>query len=445
VATFRQGGRIKDMKILKSLFLLLILTPSVVVGEDYDEDPIRYSSTAADDAVARLFRHLAAGEVTLRWDDAHGWLPSLLEHLHIPTSSQVLVFSKTSLQRDRIAPDRPRALYFNDEVYIGTVQYGEVLEIAATDPRQGTIFYTLPTKRAATPVTQRQTHECLQCHDSNSFTGGIPGLVMRSVFPDADGRPILTSGSMVTDQRSPLPLRWGGWYVTGTTDGLLHMGNQVFPAQITPETIDRRPGSGRTTLLDLIDVQPYLTPHSDVVALLVLGHQLQMHNLLTRSSYEARRALRDDQVMNEALGRPAEFRSDTTKRRLASAGEALLRYLLYADEAPLSGPVHGTSTFAKDFQAQGPRDPLGRSLRDLDLEHRLLRHPLSHLIYSDSFDALPTPVRSYVLDRLLAVLTAITTDDQFSGLSLTDRRAILEILVATKPGLPPGFAAAVPR
>ncbi|HEX3132810.1 MAG TPA: hypothetical protein VHX44_04415 [Planctomycetota bacterium] len=268
---------------------------------------------------------------------------------------------------------------------------------------------------------------------------------MRSVYFDADGRPILTLGSMVTDQRSPLPLRWGGWYVTGTTGELMHMGNQVFPAQITPETIDRRPGSGRTTLQDLIDVQPYLTLHSDVVALLVLGHQLQMHNLLTRASFEARRALRDDQVMNEALGRPAEFRSDTTRRRLASVGEALLRYMLYADEAPLSGPVRGTSTFAKDFQIQGPRDPQGRSLRDLDLEHRLLRYPLSHLIYSESFDALPTPVRGYILDRLVGVLTATTTNDQFSGLSLADRRAILEILVATKPGLPPRFGAALQR
>lgn len=428
------------MKVLKSLLLLLMLT--VGFGEDYDEDPIRYSSTAADDAVARLFRRVAAGEVFLRWDDTHGWLPSLLEHLSIPISSQVLVFSKTSLQRERIAPERPRALYFNDEVYIGMVQHGDVLEIAATDPRQGTIFYALPTKRASLPVALRQTHECLQCHDSNSFTGGVPGLVMRSVYPDTDGRPILTSGSMVTYHRSPLAQRWGGWYVTGTTGELMHLGNQVFPSQITPETVDRRPGSGRMTVRDLIDVQPYLTPHSDVVALMVLGHQLQMHNLLTRASYEGRRALRDDQVMNEALGRPADFRSDTTRRRLASVGEALLRYLLYSDEAPLSG-VRGTSTFAADFQAQGPRDPQGRSLRDLDLEHRLLRHPLSHLIYSESFDALPMPVRSHVLDRLLGVLTAGTTDDQFKHLSLIDRRAILEILVATKPGLPKGFAAAV--
>lgn len=434
------------MKVLKSLMALLVLVPGVVSAEDYDEAPIRYSATAPDDAVSRLFQRITAGEVTLRWDEQHGWLPSMLEHLRIPVSSQVLVFSKTSLQRERIDPQRPRAIYFNDEVYVGMVQQGEVLEISATDPRQGTIFYALPARHAPTlPPVQRQTHECLQCHDSNGFTGGVPGLVMRSVYPDVDGRPVLTAGSFVTDHRSPIANRWGGWYVTGTIGDALHLGNQVFSQQVTPETVDRRVGSGRTTLADLIAVEPYLTPHSDVVALLVLGHQLQMHNLLTRASYEGRRATRDDKVMNEALGRPADYRSDTTKRRIASVGEALLRYLLFADEATLSGPVRGTSTFAADFQAQGPRDARGRSLRDLDLERRLLKHPLSHLIYSPSFDALPEPVHTYVLDRLLAVLTADDTDDQFNRLSRADRRAILEILVATKPALPAAFAAALGR
>ena len=432
------------MKVLKSLFMmLLLLAAQAGVAEDYDEEPIRYSSAAVDDPVARLARRLATGETALRWDERHGWLPSLLEALHIPLSSQVLVFSKTSLQRERIMPERPRALYFNDEVYVGMVRDGTVFEIASTDPRQGTIYYVMPTARERRPEMDRQTHECLQCHDSNSFTGGVPGLILRSVYPDLDGRPILTAGSHVTDQRSLLPERWGGWYVTGTYGDGLHMGNQIFDQRVTPETVDRRPGAGRTSLEELIDVQPYLTPHSDVVALLVLAHQVPMHNLLTRASYETRRALRDDLVMNAALGRPVGFRSDTTNRRIASVGEAVLRYLLYVDEAPLSGPVRGTSGYATQFQAMGPRDTRGRSLRDLDLEHRLLRYPLSHLVYSEAFDALPSAVRTYVLDRLLAVLSATATDDQFAHLSRIDRRAILEILVATKPGLPAGFAAAL--
>ena len=429
------------MKVLKSLMVLMTLA-CPVVAEDYDEEPIAYSRSTADDPVARLLARMSAGEVTLRWDERHGFLPSLLDELAIPRSSQVLVFSKTSLQREFITPDRPRALYFNDEVYIGMVQHSEVLEISSTDPRLGTIFYASLNRRSGL-TSERQTHECLQCHDSNAFTGGVPGLVLRSVYPARDGRPILTAGSRVTDHRSPLPTRWGGWFVTGTTGTLGHLGNQVFDEIITPEKADPLAGVNRTTLAGLIDTGPYLTPHSDVVALLVLAHQVQMHNLLTRASYEGRRALRDDLVMNEALGRPMEFRSDTFRRRIASVGEALLRYLLFVDEAPLAGPVRGTSTFAADFQSRGLRDARGRSLRDLDLDRRLLRHPLSHLIYSESFDALPVPVLAYVHERLLAVLSATAVEEQFAHLSLADRRAILEILVATKRGLPAGFAAAL--
>jgi hypothetical protein len=435
------------MKVRKSLCgllacLLVVGTSASVAGEDYDEEPIRYSSAPVDDPVARLSRRLAAGELRLRWDETHGYLPSVLNELGIPQSSQVLVFSKTSLQREHITPERPRALYFNDEVYVGTVQHSEVLEISSTDARQGTIFYVGMNRRSGAQF-QRQTHECLQCHDSNGFTGGVPGLVMRSVYPGQDGRPILTAGSHVTDQRGHLPTRWGGWYVTGTTGALGHLGNQLFSENITPETVDPTRGANRMTLAGLIDTTPYLTPHSDVVALLVLGHQLQMHNLLTRASYEGRRALRDDQVMNQALGRAAEFRSDTFRRRIASVGEALVRYLLFVDEAPLAGAVRGTSTFAADFQARGARDAQGRSLRDLDLERRLLRHPLSYLIYSESFDALPEPVLAYVHQRLLAILTSSADNDPCAHLSATDRRAILEILVATKPGLPPAYALAL--
>ncbi len=438
------------MKILKSPVLLwfvlaAVLCTSVLRSEDYDEEPIRYSATAADDPVARLVQRLDSGAVKLRWDENHGWLPSLLEALDIPTSSQTLVFSKTSLQRERIMPERPRALYFNDEVYVGMVQNGAVLEIASTDPRQGTMFYAMPTDREKVPSPRRETQECLQCHDSNAFTGGVPGMMMRSVYPDADGRPILTAGSYVTDQRTPLAQRWGGWYVTGTTADGLHMGNQIFTPNVTPETIERKSGSNLTTVADLLDVSPYLTPHSDVVALMVLSHQLQMHNLITRASFETRRALRDDVVMNNALGRRPEFRSETTTRRIASVGEALLRYMLYVDEAPLSGPVRGTSDFAKEFAAKGPRDPQGRSLREFDLQRRSMQYPLSHLIYSEAFDALPPAVRNYVLERLLTVLTTVIDNESFPHLSPSDRRAILEILVATKPGLPPGFTAALGR
>jgi hypothetical protein len=207
---------------------------------DYDEAPILYSSSPLDDPVARFIKRIDAGQTRLSWDTNFGWLPSLLKELHISVSSQVLVYSKTSLQRERIAPDMPRALYFNDETYIGMVQYGDVLEIASTDPRQGTVFYILSQHHNQVSQVVRQTHECLQCHDSNNFTGGVPGLVVRSVYTGVDGRPVLTAGSHVIDQRSPWENRWGGWYVTGEYGEQPHLGNQVFNNEVTPETVDRR-------------------------------------------------------------------------------------------------------------------------------------------------------------------------------------------------------------
>jgi hypothetical protein len=266
---------------------------------------------------------------------------------------------------------------------------------------------------------------------------------MRSVFPDQAGQPILQAGTRVTDQTSPIPTRWGGWYVTGTTGTLGHLGNRWFTSDVTMESVDPAVGANRLTLAGLVDTTPYLAPGSDVVALLVLGHRLALHNLLTRASYEGRRVLRYDEVMNEALGRPPGFRSDSSRERIASVGEEVVRALLCTGEAPFAGSVRGTSTFAADFAARGPRDAQGRSLRDLDLAHRLLRYPLSYLIYGESFAALPAPVLDYVYPRLLAILTGPGGADPCPHLTAADRRAILEILVATKPGLPPGYALAV--
>lgn len=419
---------------------LILATP--VLAVDYDQPPISYSTAAVDDPVARLARRIERGEARLTWDADHGWLPSLLAALHVPVSSQVLVFSKTSLQRQFIAPDAPRALYFNDEVYIGTVQGGAVLEIAATDPRQGTVFYVLPQKRGAASTLSRQTHECLQCHDSNSFTGGVPGLVMRSVYPDAGGQPIFTAGSFVTDHRTRWEDRWGGWYVTGTYGTMRHLGNQTFADGIDPTQIDRTPGANLTALTGRFAADAYLGQGSDVVALMVLGHQVQMHNLLTRASYDTRLALRDAEVMNQALGRPPGERSESVQRRIASAAEALLRHLLFVGEPLLNGPVSGNPAYVRDFIAMGPRDGQGRSLRDLDLGRRLLRFPCSWLIQSEAFDALPSEVRELTIERLRQVLVGEDRTPDFAHLDAADRRAIGELLVATKPLLPPGFRAA---
>ncbi len=114
------------------------------------------------------------------------------------------------------------------------------------------------------------------------------GLIVRSVFPDRRGFPVFSAGSFVTDHTSPLSERWGGWYVTGKLGGQRHMGNGVVNDRNDRHVqLDVAPGSeSRTDLDGLVGTSPYLTGHSDVVALMVLEHQTQTQNLITLASYQ---------------------------------------------------------------------------------------------------------------------------------------------------------------
>jgi hypothetical protein len=430
-----------------AVLIVLAAAPTRVVAQAaYEQDPINYLSAPVDDPVARLQKRIDAGEVKLTRDRKHGYLESLLKALNVPVSSQTLVFSKTSFQRDRISPATPRALYFNDDTYVGWVQGGEVIELATTDAHLGTVFYTLDEHGGkihkqgdgpAAPRFVRQSASCLQCHGS-TMTRDVPGLLVRSVFPDKDGQPVLSAGTFLTTQESPMSQRWGGWYVSGILDGQRHMGNVTVKDQdvANPQALlDAAAAAKPSDLAGRFDAAPYLTGHSDVVALLVLQHQAQVHNLLTRANYQTRIALRDEAAMDAALGRPGTEHSETTLSRIKDAGEPLVRAMLFCDEAPL-GKVEGSSGFEAEFEARGPRDREGRSLRDLDLNRRVFKYPVSYLIYSEQFDALPEPVKDYVYRRLWDVLTGADDSAPFSHLTANRRRSALEIVLETKKGLP---------
>jgi hypothetical protein len=400
-----------------------------------DDEPILYSKTAVHDPVARLQEQIDRGELKLNYDDAHGYLSSVLAALKIPASSQTLVFSKTSFQRNLISPHKPRALYFNDDVYIGWVREGSVLEVASMDRRQGTLFYTLKQEKSAKPRFVRQTYDCLQCHESG-MSQGVPGLLMRSVYPDEEGQPILSAGTFVSSDQSPWRQRWGGWYVTGTHGGMRHMGNVILADEEHPEQLDVNFGANLTDLCQRIKTAPYLAPTSDIVALMVLEHQTNLHNLMTKADYETRIALRDQQAMNQALKEKPDYRSPSTTHRIQSACEPLVRAMLFAGEAKLTYPVQGTSAFAREFATLGPFDKEGRSLRQFDLTRRLFKYPCSYLIYSEQFDALPAEAKSYVYRRLWEVLNGSDTSTPFSSLTEQDRSAILQILRESKRDLP---------
>lgn len=415
------------------LIAAAVAVPALIVADQSAQDltilpldnpAIEYSKTPADDAITRLEKRLAEGKTKLEYQPGGlGYLPSMLKNLDLNPDSQSLVFSKTSFQAAKISPSNPRALFFNDEVMMGSVRGGDVLEFAALDPRQGMVFYTLDIQKSDHPQFIRRD-SCLQCHQGPA-TLGIPGLLVGSVYPDASGMPATRSQNPVTDDDTPIQKRWGGWYVTGTTGGMNHLGNAVARDPRAPDVLDMHNSQNLTSLKGRFDFNGYAAQTSDLVALMTLEHETRMVNLLVRAGWDERIA--------EHGGKPADPQAAA---QIDKDVDALVRYMLFAGEATLYDPVAGVSDFTKTFQAEGPRDKQGRSLRDFDLAKRMFKYPLSYMIYSKAFDDLPDAVRAKVYQSLYDVLSGKNQDPAFSKTSPEDRKAILEIVRDTKSGLP---------
>ena len=395
-----------------------------------DHPAIDYTDGEVSDPVAALNRQLAAGELALTFEGRSGYLRSVLDALAVPVESQVAVFSPTSNQDDLITSENPRAIFFNDSVAVGWVRDAELLEVAAQDPGQGVIFYALPQTTTGEPRFTRNDR-CLACHLSWD-TLGVPGLQVLSMAPLSPDPNAYASG-FVTDHRSRLIDRWGGWYVTGTHGGTAHMGNvEVMDVPdpdatfgIVPPVLDSLEGR--------IDLDGYPSPYSDVVALLVLDHQTHMTNLITRLGWEARRVLFRDDGRSTDDPRFAEI--------IREAAVELVDYLLFVDEAPLPAEVGGASGFRERFSARGPHDDHGRSLREIGLDGRLFRYPCSYMIYTEAFDSLPDLARDAVYARMWEVLSGSVAESPYDRLALADRQAVVDILRATKPDLPAYFDA----
>jgi len=400
------------------------------------------------DPVARLQARLDSGTAVLAFDTVTGWLPSVLDALDVPVSSQTLVFSRTSLQTDRIGPWAPRALYFNDDIYIGFVQEGGLLEVAAVEPTGGVAFYSLTQEDAETPTFQREGSTCLMCHESRSLTGGVPGLLLRSVLPDRLGYPIGEIHEGVTTTRTPMDQRWGGWYVTDA-EGLSHAGN-VYAPDLRADISDVRsyvqkldfsaPREAETLIEAQFDASPYLSGSSDVVALSALAHQVEVHNLISMAHETTQTAMRESGIFTEEAARDATIDDlrDAARARVERVAERLVDGLLFVHERPLAAPLSGSSSWAEEFQARAPRYAAGRSLRDLDLEARLFRYPLSYLVYTETFAALPPPVKGEVYRLLADVLSGTIVDERFAHLEPATRQTILEILQETLDGFKEG-------
>ena len=373
-------------------------------GASRDHAAIAYSTAPTSDAATILNRKLADGSAKLTFDPASGYLRSLLSAFDLPIESQVLVYSETSFQARKINRKNPRAIYFNDRVAVGWVRGGDILEIAAQDPAQGTIYYSLAQTADGAPRLTR-SHNCLSCHLSWD-TLAVPGPLVLTTMPRRNDNEYANGGHV--DHTTPLADRWSGWFVTGTRVPRQQFGNVELIQPNMPPT-GPQPVPAKTSVEGEFDLRGYPTPYSDIVALMVLEHQAHATNLITRAGWEYRVAAHES----------GESRAIESSR-VREAVDMLVDYFLFKDEAPLASPIRGSSGFADAFQAAGPRDKKGRSLRDLDLDTRLLRYRCSYMIYSPGFEGLPAPLRAAIYQRLTDVLEG-------------SNPAIVEILRDTKP------------
>ncbi|MCA8963894.1 MAG: hypothetical protein KDC48_03365 [Planctomycetes bacterium] len=392
--------------------------------------PNRYKQTAADNAITALDRRVAAGEVQLPVDGRSGRLRALLHELGVPESSQTLVFSKTSLQRHRVSPRSPRALYFGPDVYVGWVPGAAALEVAASDPRLGVVFYTVSQDPEVVPRLVRDD-SCLSCH-ATSRTDDEPGLLLRSVFPDENGDPIASAGEAEMGLGTPLSERWGGWLVTGTFAGA-HRGNGVAVRDERDRwSVPPRPAADLGAFAERFDAADYLAPTSDVAALLVLEQQVVVHNRLIRAALQMRCLLEADRVVNGMLGETGM--REQTAEICDDLARAIAADLLCGGEVSLrDAGAAPDAAFARDFAALWPRDTAGRQLGELDLRERVFALPLSPMVHSAAFAALPDELRQRVLHRLHRAL-ADGSAPRGVRLDAAQRDALHGLLLETLPG-----------
>lgn len=408
---------------LGMIFLFSLMSTGGHAQLPYERDfpVINYYEAEASGELSEFLDAVTSGDIVLSFDPDFGYLPAVLEALNIDPSTQLLIFSKTARKRRFISPENPRALYFRDDIYVGYVPETNGLEFAAMDAQLGPVFFELGQQRDGRLDTRRQSTVCLRCHDSfTNSGGGTPRFMMNSVLVDEIGEIVSHEVSLVTENSTPLERRWGGWYVTGYHGSQETLGNYMYRPGETFAEADFLSHGNIEDLSELLDTSAYLTPYSDIVALLVMQHQIEVQNVMTRVSWHYRQQVAEQ--------------GSITDEELAELARPLLDALLMANEAPLGDRISGTSGFSDYFQGLGPQDAQGRSLRQLDLQARVFSYPLSYLIYSEAFAALPEPLHDFLTGSIHQLLSAPQDSGEYPYLDAETRRAILDIVNATAPG-----------
>lgn len=430
--------------IRRSHFLIILAAVAILVSpshaqdtETYELPPVNYSKTKPHDAVTQLQTELVSGQLKLEGTDREV-VQSLLRALHVPITSQLLVFSKTSFQKDIISPRHPRSLFYNDSCYVGWVP-GGLVEIAAIDPHLGPVFYSFDPRGLSekNPPQFPRDDDCMRCH-GGEFVRGIPGVFSRSLYADRRGEPIFREGSEVVDYQTPFSERWGGWYVTGMHGNTLHRGNVIASEVADRLVFDPARGANITNLSSFFNTCDYLTNSSDIVSLLVFEHQTAMQNALTRAGINCRHMLQYQKDLETAL-KPAPVADadglsfDSVRSVFDDSAADVVDALLFKNEAPLPKTIAGSAAFQKTFSAGAPRDRNGDSLKDLQLSEHLFKNRCSYLIYSDSFLALPPQLKNRIYTRLSKALDLEKPDPRYAYIDRAERQRISTILQETHP------------
>ncbi|MGI8602048.1 MAG: hypothetical protein ACR2OZ_03515 [Verrucomicrobiales bacterium] len=407
---------------------MLLLCGSSLAGafdspsyQDFEQPPHSYWQRTLNDPFTRLKADLDSGIISLDRTSERAFLVSLLKALDIPSSSQMLVFSTTSLQLRLIRTHNPRALFFNEDVYLGFVPNGQI-EIVSLDPEVGGIFYLMDIPREDRPLRIERSARCMNCHAA-AETSYLPGLTIKSSVPGPNGGTVASFRQERVGHAVPFEERFGGWYVTGRHAIPNHWGNlsgRLFEGELTKIPLD--PGSQ-------FRVEKYPHPSSDILPQLIHEHQAGFVNRVLEASYRTRTALHISEGKLSA-GQMSE---------LDEQSNLLTRYLLFADEAKLPGPVEGDESFREDFLKTRRIASNGLSLKDFDLQTRLFKHRCSYMIYSRVFNGLPAEMKQRVYRRLGEALNTANPEPEYAWLPAAEKNAIRAILKETLSDLPAGW------
>jgi hypothetical protein len=369
-----------------------------------------YNTLPTHDRFARFNADVDAGRTSLDAENELKLLRSLLRALDIPISSQMLVTSATSFQKTIISPRRPRALYFNDDTYVGFVPGGRI-EVISIDPARGPMFYIFGRPAAGKIPRIRRSDECLTCHATPEMKE-IPQLIVESVVPGITGGGEKAFRRGLSGHSVPLDQRFGGWLVTDTPDLPRHQGN--FLIEWTAQGMKEKPMHAG----ELFDLGRYPVPTSDLLPQLLHEHQVGFINRVFDATYRTRVLLHDHAGQVE-----------TAYPELDTLARGLVRYLLFADEVPLPpGGVVGSEPFKAEFLAKRRIASNGHSLRDLDLSTRLMRYRCSYMIESPAFSGLPPHLKRLVDLELNRALDPASQAQDYAYLPAAEKATIRDML-----------------